>query len=75
MSSTTHCFSRTENRSIFRGVVIGSEFIISHTFQRKRCISIAHTGNFILYALGPLSRKQSICGIPALYRHTGVSVL
>ena len=37
----------------------GSEFVISHTFQRKRYISIAGTGSFIMYALGPFSRKRS----------------
>ena len=31
----------------------GSDFFISHTFERKRYISIARTGNFITYALGP----------------------
>ena len=36
----------------------GSEFLISHTFQRKRYISIARTGNFIMYGLGPFSRKR-----------------
>ena len=33
--------------------------LISHTFQRKRYISIASTGNFIMHALGPFSRKRS----------------
>ena len=28
-------------------------FFISHTFQRKRYISVARTGNFIIYAQGP----------------------
>ena len=28
----------------------GSEFLISHAFQRKPYISIARTGNFIIYA-------------------------
>ena len=37
----------------------GSEFLISHTFQCKRYISIARTGNFIMYALGPFSQKRS----------------
>ena len=37
----------------------GSEFLISRTFQLKRYISIARTGNFIMYALGPFSRKRS----------------
>ena len=56
--SSTHCFLRTENRSIRHGVV-RSEFVISHTSQRKRYISIVRTGNFIMYALGPFSRKRS----------------
>ena len=30
----------------------GSEFLISCTFQRKHYISIARTGNVIMYALG-----------------------
>lgn len=35
----------------------GSEFLISHayTFQRKRYISIAHTG---MYALGPFFAEK-----------------
>ena len=37
----------------------GSEFLISHTFQRKHYISIACTGNVMMYALGPFSRKRS----------------
>ena len=41
------CFLRTENRSICHGVE-GSEFLISHTFQRKCYISIVRTGNFIM---------------------------
>ena len=36
--------------------LLGSEYIIS---QHKRYISIARTGNFIMYALGPFSWKQS----------------
>ena len=36
-----------------------SDFLISHTFQHKRYISIACTGNFIMYALRPFSRKRS----------------
>ena len=47
--SSTHCFLRTENRSICHGVV-SSEFLINHTFQRKRYISIARTGHFIIDA-------------------------
>ena len=39
--------------------VVGAEFLISHTFQCKRYISTASTGNFIMYALGPFSRKRS----------------
>ena len=41
----------------------GSEFLISHTFRRKRFISIARTGNVIMYVLGPFSRKgfQLLC--------------
>ena len=31
----------------------GAEFLISHAFQRKRYISIARIGNFMMYALGP----------------------
>ena len=50
--SSTHCFLRTENRSICHKVVR----LFS---QRKRYISIACTGNFIMYALGPFSRKRS----------------
>ena len=37
----------------------GSGFLISHTFQRNRDITIARTGNFIMYALDPFSRKRS----------------
>ena len=33
----------------------GTEILISHTFQRKCYISIAHI--FIMYALGPISQK------------------
>ena len=44
--SSTDFFLRTENRSISHGVVV-SEFLISHTFQRKRFISIARTGIFL----------------------------
>ena len=36
----------------------GSEILISHTFQRKRYISIARTGNFITYVLGPFAWNQ-----------------
>ena len=49
--SSTHCFLRIENLSILS--IHGSEFLISRTFQRKRYISIACTGNFIMYVLGP----------------------
>ena len=35
-----------------------SEFLISHTFQRKCYISIARTGKFIIYVLGLFSLKQ-----------------
>ena len=45
--SSTKCFLRNENRNICHGVV----FVISHTFQPKRYISIVRTGNFIMYAL------------------------
>ena len=40
----------------------GAEFLItySHTFQRRRYISIARTGIFVMYALGPFSRNNSI---------------
>ena len=34
----------------------GAEYLISHT---QALISIARTGNFIMYALGPFSRKRS----------------
>ena len=52
--SSTHCFLCTENRRICHGAV-SSAFLISHT-------CIAHTGNFIMYVLGPFSQKQShIC--------------
>ena len=39
----------------------GSEFLISHTFQHMRYISIAHTGNFIMYALGPECKIMNHC--------------
>ena len=67
---STHCFLHTENRSICHGVV-SSEFLISHTFQRRSYISIARTENFIMYAraLGPFSRKRShMESVPNLYR-------
>ena len=52
--NSTHCFLRTENRSVIE--LYGSEFLISHTFQHK---SIARTGNFLdVYAIGPFSRKR-----------------
>ena len=41
--SSTYRFLLTENRSIRHGVVKGTEFLISHTFHRKRyfyCASI-----------------------------------
>ena len=38
---STHCFLRTENRSISHGVV--TEFCISHKFQHKNYISIVHS--------------------------------
>ena len=44
--SSTHCFLRTENRSICHGDV-SSEFLIS-----------VRTGNFMLYALGHYSNKK-----------------
>ena len=45
-----------------RGAGGGAELPISHTFQCKLYISIACTGNFIMYALGPFSWKRSqIC--------------
>ena len=37
----------------------GAELLISHAFQRKCYISIARTGNCMMYALGPFSRKRS----------------
>ena len=36
--------------------LLGSEFFIRHIFQCKHYISIAHTGNFIMYTLGPFLR-------------------
>ena len=52
--SSIHCFLCfcTENRSICHGVV-SSEFLTSYTFQQKCYISIAHTGNVIIYVPGP----------------------
>ena len=41
----------TKNHSICHGVV-SAEFFINHTFQQKCYIFIAHTGNFIMYAIG-----------------------
>ena len=38
----------------------GSQYLISHTFQRKRYISIAHTREFIMYALGPFRGNNPI---------------
>ena len=40
--SSTHCVNQS--------MCPASEFLISHTFQRKHYISIAHTGHFIMYA-------------------------
>ena len=45
----------------------GSEFLISHTFQRKRYTSIAHTGNFIMYALGHFLRSYINIVITKIY--------
>ena len=45
--------------SVIELYMLGSEFSISHTFRRRRYISIARTGNLILYPLGPFSRKRS----------------
>ena len=62
--SSTHCFLRTDDRSICHGSYnASSEFLNSHTFRRKRNISIARTGNVIMYVLGPFSRKgfQLLC--------------
>ena len=36
-----------------------TEFLISHTFQRKCYICIVRTRNFIMYVLGPILRKRS----------------
>ena len=57
--SSTHCFLRTENRSICHGLH-GSEVLISHTctFQRKRYMS---TGNFMMYALGLFAESPIYC--------------
>ena len=52
--SSSHCFLCNENRSICHGVV-RAKFLIS---QRKCYIPIAHTGNFIMYALSPISWKR-----------------
>ena len=41
-----------------------AEFLISHTIQRKRYISIARTVNFIMYVLGFFLRKRSHMHIP-----------
>ena len=54
--SSTHCFLRIENRSM---ELKGAEFLISHTFELKRYISIARIGNIIIYTLGPFSQKRS----------------
>ena len=45
----------------------GSEFLISHTFQRKRYTSIAHTGNFLMYALGHFLRSYINIVIMKIY--------
>ena len=55
--SSAHCFLRIENQNICHGIV---RFLISHIFQHKRYISIARIGNFIMYVLGPFSRKESV---------------
>ena len=51
-------------------------YFIRHTFQRKHYISIARTGNFIKYALGPFSipntytRDNSISICPHSFVHS-----
>ena len=52
--SSTHCFLRTENRSI---CLTDLKFIISHTFERNRYIAIACTGDACV--IGPFSRKRN----------------
>ena len=46
----------------------GSEFLISHTFQRKRYISIARTGNFIIRSLKRTHMRT--CTTPETCRYT-----
>ena len=36
-------------------------FILAHTFQHKRYISIGHTENFIMHALGPFCSIDPKC--------------
>ena len=58
--SSTHCFLRTENRSIGHGVVrlriLNEPYILNASVT---LISIARTRNFIMYTLGSFSRKRS----------------
>ena len=66
--SSTHCFLHTKNGvSIME--LLGVEFVISHTFQCKGYICIAHTGNCIMYTLGPffVEKISHVC-----YKSTSV---
>ena len=54
-----HVFSRFQEILEYLSWICALNFFISHTFQCKCYISIACTRDFIMYALGPFSRKQS----------------
>ena len=43
--------------------LLGAEFLISITFQGKRYVSIARTGNFIMYACARSLFEETIMNI------------
>ena len=50
--------------------LLGVEFVISNTLQCKGCISIARTGNCIMYTLGPFFFAEMISHV--CYKSTSV---
>ena len=79
--ASTYCFLRTEiGVSVME--LYCSECLISHTFQHKCYISIAHTGNVIMYIIKCLRKQSHISFIiflaqllPVMFKSVSLSAL
>ena len=57
--SSSRCVISTENQSICRGVVRRSILNSPYMYISTQALHFfVHTGNFIMYALGPFSQNQ-----------------